>query len=48
MTPITIAQEIIDGRRLTRADDLSYFLTCNLTELCVEQTASVRRGLEKR
>ena len=34
MTPLTLAQEIIDGRRLTRADDLSYFLTCNLTELC--------------
>lgn len=34
MTPLTLAQEIIDGRRMTRADDLSYFLTCNLTELC--------------
>ncbi len=34
MTPLTLAQEIIGGRRLTRADDLSYFLTCNLTELC--------------
>ncbi len=34
MTPLTLAQEIIDGRRLTREDDLSYFLTCNLTELC--------------
>ena len=34
MTPLTLAQEIIGERRLTRADDLSYFLTCNLTELC--------------
>jgi biotin synthase len=34
MEPLTLAQEIIDGRRLTRQDDLSAFLTCDLEELC--------------
>jgi biotin synthase len=34
MDIIALAQEIIDGRRLTRKDDLSFFLTCNLEELC--------------
>ena len=34
MDPITLAQEIIDGRRITRDDDLSFFLTCDLDELC--------------
>ncbi len=29
-----LAQEIIDGRRITRDDDLSFFLTCDLEELC--------------
>jgi biotin synthase len=29
-----LAQEIIDGRRITREDDLSVFLTCDLQELC--------------
>ncbi len=29
-----LAQEIIDGRRITREDDLSFFLTCDLKELC--------------
>ncbi|MCD7724157.1 MAG: biotin synthase BioB [Clostridiales bacterium] len=29
-----LAQEIIDGKRLTREDDLSFFLTCDLEELC--------------
>ena len=33
MDPITLAQEIIDGRRITRDDDLSFFLTCDLDEL---------------
>ena len=32
--PITLAKEIINGRRLTREDDLSYFITCDLEELC--------------
>lgn len=30
----TLAREIIAGRRLTREDDLSFFLTCDLEELC--------------
>ena len=34
MDPITLAQEIIDGRRITRDDDLSFFLTCDLDKLC--------------
>ena len=34
MDSITLAQEIIDGRRITRDDDLSFFLTCDLDELC--------------
>lgn len=32
--PITLAKEIINGRRLTREDDLSYFITCDLDALC--------------
>ncbi len=34
MNPQALAQEIIDGRRLTRQDDLKAFLTCDLQELC--------------
>ena len=34
MNALELAQEIIDGRRITRADDLSFFLTCDLKELC--------------
>ena len=34
MDALTLAQEIIDGRRITREDDLSFFLTCDLKELC--------------
>ena len=30
----TLAQEIINGRRLTRQDDLTFFLHCDLDELC--------------
>lgn len=30
----TLAQEIIDGRRMTREDDLHFFLRCDLTDLC--------------
>ena len=33
MDALTLAQEIIDGRRITREDDLSFFLTCDLKEL---------------
>lgn len=29
-----LAKEIINGRRLTREDDLSFFITCDLKELC--------------
>lgn len=34
MNMITLAEEIIKGRRITRQDDLSQFLTCDLKELC--------------
>ena len=34
MNPLILAKEIIDGRRITREDDLSFFLTCDLDELC--------------
>lgn len=30
----TLADEIINGRRLGRKDDLGFFLTCDLKELC--------------
>lgn len=30
----TLAQEIMNGRRLTREDDLTFFLRCDLDELC--------------
>ena len=29
-----LAEEIIEGKRLTRKDDLSFFLDCDLDELC--------------
>lgn len=29
MNVMTLAQEIVDGKRLTREDDLSFFLTCD-------------------
>lgn len=31
---LDLAQEIIEGRRITRDDDLSFFLECDLNELC--------------
>lgn len=31
---ITLAEEIITGRRISRQDDLNLFLTCDLKELC--------------
>lgn len=34
MDALTLAQEIINGRRITREDDLSFFLTCELDALC--------------
>lgn len=35
LDPGTLADEIIAGRRITRADDLRWFLDCNLDALCV-------------
>lgn len=34
MNLITLAEEIITGRRISRQDDLNLFLTCDLKELC--------------
>lgn len=34
MNMLKLAEEIINGRRMTREDDLSVFLTCDLQELC--------------
>lgn len=34
MNALDLAQEIINGRRITREDDLSFFLQCDLKELC--------------
>lgn len=34
MDMLALAQQIIDGRRLKREDDLSVFLDCDLKELC--------------
>ena len=34
MNPLILAQEIIDGRRITRKDDISYFINCDLDEIC--------------
>lgn len=34
MDALSLAQEIIDGRRITREDDLNFFVTCDLQELC--------------
>ena len=34
MNALELAQEIVDGRRITREDDLSFFLNCDLKELC--------------
>lgn len=34
MDAIELANEIINGRRITRDDDLTFFLTCDLDELC--------------
>ena len=32
---LVLAQEIIDGRRLGRADDLHFFVECSLEDLCL-------------
>lgn len=34
MRMLQLAKEIIDGKRISREDDLSVFLTCDLQELC--------------
>lgn len=34
MDAMELANEIINGRRITRDDDLTFFLTCDLDELC--------------
>ena len=34
MDMIKLAQEIIEGRRIKREDDLSIFLDCDLEEMC--------------
>lgn len=34
MNALDLAKEIIDGKRITREDDLSFFLDCDLKELC--------------
>ena len=34
MDVLALAREIISGRRLGRQDDLSFFLTCDLDQLC--------------
>ena len=34
MNALDLAQEIINGRQITREDDLSFFLNCELKELC--------------
>ena len=46
MNVMTLAQEIVDGKRLTREDDLSFFLTCDLDDLCkgADQIREARIG----
>ena len=44
MNVSTLAQEIIRGRRLTRRDNLSCFLTCDLETLC-QGADQIRRAL---
>lgn len=34
MNALDLAREIMDGRRITREDNLSFFLDCDLKELC--------------
>lgn len=41
MNPQALAQEIIDGRRLTRQDDLKAFLTCDCRPYVKAQIKSV-------
>ena len=34
MDILKLADEIIEGKRLSREDDLDFFVTCNLNDLC--------------
>ena len=34
MNLLTLAKEIINGKRLNRTDDLSFFISCDLDTLC--------------
>ena len=34
MNLLTLAKEIINGKRLNRMDDLSFFISCDLDTLC--------------
>lgn len=45
MNALTLAEEIINGRRITREDDLSFFLTCDLGELCEGADKIRKHGL---
>ncbi len=44
-TMMELAEEIIKGRRITKDDDLSIFLTCDLDELGQVQIRSVNISL---
>lgn len=44
MDMLALAEEIINGKRMTREDDLSMFLTCDLKELC-EGADQIRKAL---
>ena len=44
MDVLELAREIIDGKRMKRGEDLSFFLTCNLDELC-EGADQIRAAL---
>ncbi|MCD8325693.1 MAG: biotin synthase BioB [Lachnospiraceae bacterium] len=45
MNATELAQEIIDGRRITREDDLKFFLKCDLEALC-EGADRIRKALK--
>ena len=46
MDVLNLAQEIIGGKRLTREDDLSFFLTCDLEPLCQRSQWPLSGGLQ--
>ena len=43
MDPKALAQEIINGRRLTRQDDLKAFLTCDLKAITSAMEATLTK-----